>query len=142
MADEAGDSLRQWVTAARRAGLSWAVIGDTLGITRQAAQQRFTDRSELTAPDDGSDEIVRRGVTAFNEVRVLEEEGLAGREVTRAGWGRLYFRQTDRHWENVRLATFRRNEPIEKMTAEGWTLAFRWYPYLYFKRPLDVTIDS
>jgi hypothetical protein len=34
-------NLRQRVAAARRHGHSWAAIGFILGITRQAAQQRF-----------------------------------------------------------------------------------------------------
>jgi hypothetical protein len=34
-------SLRRHVTMARQAGHSWASIGFALGITRQAAQQRF-----------------------------------------------------------------------------------------------------
>jgi hypothetical protein len=34
-------NLRQQVAAARRHGHSWAAIGFILGITRQAAQQRF-----------------------------------------------------------------------------------------------------
>jgi hypothetical protein len=34
-------NLRHQVTVARRHGHSWAAIGLVLGITRQAAQQRF-----------------------------------------------------------------------------------------------------
>lgn len=37
----AEDELRDAVLAARAAGDSWTVIGAALGITRQAAQQRF-----------------------------------------------------------------------------------------------------
>jgi hypothetical protein len=36
--------IRSEVRDARLAGTSWAVIGSGLGMTRQAAQQRFTDR--------------------------------------------------------------------------------------------------
>jgi hypothetical protein len=35
------DQLRQEVAAARAAGESWSVIGIALGVTRQAAYQRF-----------------------------------------------------------------------------------------------------
>jgi hypothetical protein len=38
--------LRHQVAEARRAGHSWAVIGASLGISRQAAQQRFGSRDE------------------------------------------------------------------------------------------------
>jgi hypothetical protein len=34
-------ALRRQVSVARRAGHSWAAIGLALGVTRQAAQQRF-----------------------------------------------------------------------------------------------------
>lgn len=33
--------LHIWVSTSRRVGTSWAVIGDTLGITKQAAQQKY-----------------------------------------------------------------------------------------------------
>jgi hypothetical protein len=38
--------LRHQVAEARRAGHSWAVIGASLGISRQAAQQRFGLRDD------------------------------------------------------------------------------------------------
>lgn len=37
----ADEALRAGVAGARAEGLSWTVIGEQLGITRQAAQQRF-----------------------------------------------------------------------------------------------------
>jgi len=43
--DSAEQELRDAVAAARTAGDSWTIIGAALGITRQAAQQRF-GRSE------------------------------------------------------------------------------------------------
>ena len=42
----AGLRLRRQVAEARRAGHSWAVIGASLGISRQAAQQRFGWRDD------------------------------------------------------------------------------------------------
>lgn len=38
---DAEDQLRHAVAAARAAGYSWALIGASLGVSRQAAQQRF-----------------------------------------------------------------------------------------------------
>jgi uncharacterized NAD(P)/FAD-binding protein YdhS len=38
---KAAAALNRAVREARRAGLSWADVGDLLGTTRQAAQQRF-----------------------------------------------------------------------------------------------------
>jgi hypothetical protein len=39
--DRAREHLHHEVTAAHESGLSWTVIGATLGISRQAARQRF-----------------------------------------------------------------------------------------------------
>lgn len=36
--------LGTWVGAARERGISWARIGNALGMTRQSAWERFTDR--------------------------------------------------------------------------------------------------
>src|SRR3954452_19794498 len=35
------DLIGRFVSEARRAGCSWAEVGDALGVTKQAAQQRF-----------------------------------------------------------------------------------------------------
>lgn len=134
---EANLSLARWVAGARRAGLSWAEVGEVLGTTRQAAQQRFGHGGGEGPGPAGDGLIVRRGVTAFNEVEILREEGLAGREVVGANWLTLSFRQTAHQWENRRVVSLRRSQPVEAMAAEGWEHAFSWYPYLYFKRPLD-----
>jgi hypothetical protein len=42
LATDIDHALQQAITGLREAGYSWAVIGDRLGITRQAAQQRFS----------------------------------------------------------------------------------------------------
>ncbi len=42
--------LRNAVAAARAAGDSWAIIGAALGVTRQAAQQRFRNVDKVSNP--------------------------------------------------------------------------------------------
>lgn len=41
LADDINDAIQQAVNGLRAAGYSWAEIGSRLGITRQAAQQRW-----------------------------------------------------------------------------------------------------
>jgi hypothetical protein len=48
LADDIHDAIAQAVTGLRDAGYSWAEIGSRLGITRQAAQQRW-GRPGMTA---------------------------------------------------------------------------------------------
>jgi hypothetical protein len=44
---EAKERLLDAVVEARRQGMSWGPIGAMLGITRQAARTRFSDRVEI-----------------------------------------------------------------------------------------------
>jgi hypothetical protein len=50
LADIIDASIRDAVTGLREHGYSWADIGSRLGVTRQAAQQRWGDRSESASP--------------------------------------------------------------------------------------------
>ena len=137
VADEGRVGLHRWVDAARRAGLSWTEIGTALGISKQAAQQRFksSEMSDDLTGDDG-EEIVRLGATAFNEMSILRDEGRKGRELVRTGALTLVFRLTGNPWE------YRRRVGMASMTAEmkksGWIYVSSWIPFHYFKRPLLV----
>jgi hypothetical protein len=52
---EVADSLiGHFVDQARRAGASWSEIGQSMGVTKQAAQKRFVGRAEPAAPLDPS----------------------------------------------------------------------------------------
>lgn len=138
--DESGHALQRWVDAGRRAGLSWADIGDAFGISRQAAQQRFSGRAATTpavpSPDDESI-LVRTGVTAFNEVEILREEGDAGREIVGATFFKSFFRQTDHRCENLRVVSLMRARTKEQYEQEGWTHVLNWPPFNYFTRPAE-----
>lgn len=52
LAAEVDNALSQAVTGLREFGYSWAEIGSRLGVTRQAAQQRWG--SPATAPGDAA----------------------------------------------------------------------------------------
>lgn len=49
--DDARSRLQSAVDSARDVGLSWARIGTVLGVSRQAAEQRF-GRRRASTPDD------------------------------------------------------------------------------------------
>lgn len=135
VADEGRTQLHRWIDAARRTGLSWTDIGAALGISKQAAQQRFrpAGMDEMVA-GDGDEEIVRLGATAFNEMSILRDEGRKGRELMRTGALMLAFRATDRQWDyRRRIGT---GAPTAEMRRAGWTYVSSWLPFHYFKRPL------
>jgi len=133
VADEGRLSLHRWIDAARRTGMSWAEIGHALGISKQAAQQRFRTLGQADDAELGDDEeVVRLGATAFNEMRMLQNEGRKGNELIRTGMLTLVFRRTDDLWE------YRRQIGTSAITAEmkkaGWTHVSSWLPFHYFKR--------
>ncbi|MGH6616704.1 hypothetical protein [Sphingomonas sp.] len=133
VANEAKVILHRWIGAARRTGLSWIDIGNALGISKQAAQQRFksVDTNE-GMPCQGEEEIVRRRVSAINEMSILREEGEKGHELIRTEQLALVFRPTDRIWEYRRRIAL--GSVITQMTKNGWTYVSTWFPLLYFKR--------
>jgi len=131
IADEGRIVLHRWVEAARRSGLSWSEIGDVLGISKQAAQQRF--RSPAMDNEDrlgGEGEIVvRHGANAFNEMSILRDEGRQGHELLSVGPLRLTFRRTEMMWEYRRVIGSRAG-----LERDGWTWVASWLPFHYFKR--------
>ncbi len=133
VADEGRLTLSRWIDGARRTGLSWTEIGKALGISKQAAQQRF--RSSEIGDDLASaegEEIIRLGATAFNEMSILREEGRKGRELIRTGALTLVFRSTAATWE-YRRRIGAASVPGE-MKKAGWVHVSSWLPFQYYKR--------
>lgn len=142
VADESRLVLQRWIDAGRRAGMSWGEVGDALGITKQAAQQRF--RSEdgtggIRAPDLIE---VRLGAHAFNEVGILRREGLNGHELVDTSALALIFRRSAHPWEYQRLIAVSAALVMGKMSRAGWTHVSSWFPFHYFKRPLAPPEDA
>lgn len=132
-ASEAGaELLNEAVIGARRAGLSWESIGGALGVTRQAAQQRFG--ASAPAGEVSPERRVLSGVHAFNEQAVLEVEGDSGYHLV--GFGPLYMEveRSDHPWEHRRV-TLASGAVHARLEREGWEHVGNWFPFSYYKRP-------
>lgn len=126
-----GDLLQQAVHAARAAGHSWSAIGKTLGLTRQAAQQRFGREKDAAADADGPRERWLGPVTAFDEMAELEIAGRLGWHTIGAGMLRHRVVRTDTQWQHRRVVwTF---NPT-KLERDGWQVGTRAFPYVYLIR--------
>lgn len=139
--DETGQLLVAAVGSARSAGCTWEQIGDVLGMTRQAAQQRYGRRDEPPDPAESTAEAAphRRQLltplTAFNEMRVLERAGRYGWHAV--AYGPLFFEveESDQQWEHHR--SYVGAGPLRP--GDGWQrIGTMWFPWVYWKRPLGV----
>lgn len=131
---EARSLLHEAVTSARSAGVTWSAVGGALGMSKQAAQKRFT--TPVTPKASGLDphERIIGPVTAFEEMAELE---LAGKY----GWhsvefGPLFHRVTrsKTQWEHARVSML--TSRAKAMRADGWQLVGSGFPYTYLKRDL------
>ncbi|GJF28757.1 hypothetical protein KNE206_14570 [Kitasatospora sp. NE20-6] len=149
-AEETGRLLREAVQGARAAGHSWDTVGRVLGVSRQAAQQRFAEKALAPAPSGpadgtgsgGAERRVLTPLSAFNEMAALAEAGRDGWHLV--GYGPLFHEvEASGHpWEHCRvtLASGGRHRRLE---AEGWTpVGTGWFPWRYYKRPLRPAGDA
>jgi len=121
---------RNAVHQARRAEVSWAAIGERMGITRQAAQQRFAPEEE-SAPTGNLRRI--EGATAFNEMQLLAAQGKEGFHLV--GFGALYLlvKPSRQVWEHRRETALMPGTRA-RLEATGWTYVGGWFPFQYYKR--------
>lgn len=117
----------QAVDAARTAGHSWADIGSELGMSRQAAQQRFGG----TPAELGVDERWLGPVTAFDELPELELAGRLGWHTIGAGFLRHRMVHTDTQWQHKRIAW---PQSTKALKADGWQIGCRAFPWIYLIR--------
>lgn len=129
---EAGRLLRESISSARSAGMSWDAIGRTLGVSRQAAQQRFGSPGAL--PRATGNRRILSPVTAFDEMAALAELGRQGWHSVGYGTAHHVLEKSDQQWEHRRLlwgAAHRR-----QLEAEGWQLiGTATFPWSYWARP-------
>lgn len=126
--------LREAVSSARGAGATWSAVGSTLGMSKQAAQKRFTAQQAPMTSDLDPKERILGPVTAFNEMREL---ALAGRY----GWNSVefgpYFHlvvSSTTQWEHARVSML--TGKAKSMQADGWKVIGSTFPYTYLKRDL------
>ena len=129
----AHDLLVDVVRSARAAGRSWATIGAELGISRQAAQQRFGAEESGPAEKDEPETRWLGPVTAFDEMAELELAGRLGWRTEAAGLLRHRVRRTATQWENRRVVWTR---PVAHYEQDGWVVGCRAFPWLYLVRDL------
>jgi hypothetical protein len=140
-AEEIAQLLQSAVTSARQAGVSWERIGKQLGMSRQAAQQRFG--RYLDGIDSPPSDEMRRlyPLTAFDEMDELAEAGRTGWHSI--GYG-MYFHdviQSDEQWEHLRVVAFASSR--RTMESEGWhRIGTMWFPWAYYARPTGKPIES
>ncbi|GAA2366518.1 hypothetical protein [Dactylosporangium salmoneum] len=137
-AEESSRLLREAIAGARGAGHSWDTLGRLLGVSRQAAQQRFGTPSEASpeVTADGPAQRVLRPLTAFDEMAVLKVEGRHGWHVI--GFGPLYHlvEASPWQWEHRRVPF---GAPRRRLETEGWQqVPGATFPWAYYKRRLDL----
>ncbi|MFJ2534755.1 hypothetical protein [Microbacterium maritypicum] len=135
--DEVRVILRRAVLSARAAGASWATIGAELGMSRQAAQQRFGHLAE--AQDDDENERWLGPVSVFDEMGELELAGREGWHTVGAGASAHRMVRSDTRWEH-RRSVWRPLRAAER--AEGWELGCSAFPWVYFVRDTGVPVSE
>ncbi|RLV10107.1 hypothetical protein CTZ27_02420 [Streptomyces griseocarneus] len=140
-AEETSRLLREAVQGARAAGHSWDTVGRILGVSRQAAQQRFAAKSSgaPVASPGGPGTPERRvltPLTAFDEMAALAEASLDGWHVVDYGPFFHVVEASDHPWEHRRVP-FAVGTRRRRLEAEGWIqVGPGSFPWAYYKRPL------
>jgi len=135
---ETGNLVRSAVSSARSAGWSWEAVGSALGMSRQAAQQRFG--LKVDAYEDSPERRRLVGLTAANEMEQLNTWGAQGWHSV--GYGPFFHdvERSDNRWEHCRAVVGSRK--ARELESKGWErIGTMWFPWVYFKRPVDGPLD-
>ena len=122
------------VASARGAGCTWEQVGAVLGMTRQAAQQRYgrgdrPDAPGTAEPTGAVDHRELRPLTAFNEMAVLARAGRHGWHSV--GYGPLFHvvERDSQQWEHDRTSG-------RAPRGDGWQpVGGGWGWWTYWARP-------
>jgi hypothetical protein len=74
LAEVADAALGYFVDQARHAGHSWSQIGDALGVSKQAAQQKHTVRQASSPEDPGFERFTLRARNALGDAELVARE--------------------------------------------------------------------
>lgn len=119
------------VSSARSAGWSWEAIGTALGMSRQAAQQRFGLKAEVRKDSPEQQRLI--GLTASNEIEQLNEWGAKGWHSIAFGPTFHDVEKSSSRWEHRRAVVGSRR--ARDLEAGGWQrIGTLWFPWIYFKR--------
>lgn len=129
--------LHRAVASARAAGASWALIGSELGMSRQAAQQRFGDAARVH--DDGDSERWLGPVTAFDEMAELDLAGREGWHTVEAGMLTHRMIRGDTQWQHRRILW---KGSLAGETANGWVVGCRAFPWIYLVRDTGIPAQA
>lgn len=138
--------LKHAVGSARAAGVSWEAIGAELGVSRQAAQQRFGAAQEAArgealpgqgpTPAPGTpDHRVLAPLTAFNEMEVLERVGRYGWHSVAYGPFFHVVAKSARQWRHERVPAFGGGAAAFER-AGLQRVGSTYFPWSYYKREL------
>ncbi len=133
---ETGNLARAAVSSARAAGWSWEAVGSALGMSRQAAQQRFGLKIDVYENSPERRRLV--GLTAANEIDQLNTWGEQGWHSI--GYGPFFHdvERSDSRWEHRRVVVGSRK--VRELES-GWErVGTMWFPWVYFKRPVNGSV--
>jgi hypothetical protein len=131
---QARSLLHEAVHSARSAGATWSAVGRTLGMSKQAAQKRFTaERAPWTSELD-PDERILGPVTAFDEMAELALAGRYGWHSVESGASFHRVVRSETQWEHVRVSML--TSRARALRADGWEVIPSEFPYTYLKRDL------
>lgn len=136
---ETGKLLSSAVASARAAGWSWEAVGKALGMSRQAAQQRFGAKAELEELAPERKRLV--GLMATNEMDAVNAMGRKGWHSV--GYGPFFhdLEKTALQWEHRRV--FVGSRKIKALETEGWErVGTMWFPWVYLEKSLGIPAED
>lgn len=131
LARASGQLQSQAVASAQAAGLSWAKIGNALGVSRQAAQQRFDSRRFEPATASPTTRILGP-VSRSDEIEQLMAAGQQGWKLIRSLHGEHVLEHSDCAWEVMRVSVF--SPRAMPSAAQGWHAASTRFPDCFYLR--------